>query len=604
MIRYLVTAASLLVVAVGVVLFLAAQYAHTEREHVVQSDAGLEARKVEDDTQVETSLPESTPQGVVAVVTQTAEVAEAPAPVRESPDAESQARLKEQIQRLKERKLQPASRDELDRERIPATDPLPRLDRLSDAELTAMLRVEDGANFSQAALIGQVIGEKVPAGEWIAWFENAGPSAGLRGEVAVAVMRWAFFRGEPARQASAASRMLALIDGYLGAWKDQPVNTSAFTQLTTMLQRLAPVAGGLELIRRWLVETPHGNEIVEKGLYAALVYWPFREAGAVAREALLTFSAGPINGAVECWGQVKRRTMNPAWSEEDMLSLLPTLVDCIKRTPSPAALLLASALAGRDLLLDHCLEIGWALLARTDSRVCSAMGFHFFTHVDLSLACSTWRDWFHSRDENQIAVACIAAPHLRDHVIGETERDRILALAMDEARSPATRASAAEALCQVEVGFVRSRDVLKSWVVRPELDDTMLQALGRMAAMGTKAVVEATLQEVINDASRTPKERHYALFLLATRNPMHALDICERQIAAASRSFDPESLLLAAATVEAMLPDQTYKRTAAVRAAIPEPVPQWITELRLRRGTKRAEHKIVSYAWSSSPTRK
>lgn len=528
-------------------------------------------------------------------------------PSPDSSEDERMARIKELMDRRQERMLRPQTKDEKLRSAIPATNPLPGLEDLDDAALTEMLRVEDGATFSIAALTGQVIGEKFTHDEWMSWFEEAGPSAGLRGEVAVAILRSASVRMRYSSRKlpdAEASRMLALLDGYLHAWKDQPVNSLAVVQLTGMLRDLAPVSGGLELIRHWLVETPHGNEIVEKGLYAAMVHWPFNDAAPLAREALLTLRGGAIKGAIECWGQAKRRTLNPAWTEDDVRSLLPTLVDCVKRTPSAAAILLASALAGKDLFLDYCIEIGAALLERTDGRACAAMGFHFYSHVDLSLACATWRDWFNSHDEHQVAVACIAAPHLRDHVITDTERDRILALAMDENREAGARASAAEALCQVEKGFIRSRQVMTSWVVRPSLPEPMLRALGRMTAMGAKAVVESTLQEVIDDVAKTPPERHYALFLLATRNPEAALAICEQQATATTRLFETVTLLLAAATSEAMQPDQTYKRTAAVRAAIGEPEPKWITELRLRRDNTSPEGRVVTYAWSSAPTRK
>lgn len=514
------------------------------------------------------------------------------------------AGYRERLQALQDQ-MGPLRDDPVRRQEL-ARNPFPALDELDDAALLQMLR-KDNATFTEAAVRGQEIGKDIAPNEWMTWFEEAGPYGGLRGQVTMAMLNSVVIRAtmNPRKSQSLdCVRILSLLDGYLRAWQDEPVDTSAVNQLTGTLQRLAPVSGGLELIRRWLVETPHGNEIVEKGLYATLVYWPFNDAAPLAREALLTLRGGAIKGAIECWGQAKRRTLNPAWTEDDVRSLLPTLVDCVKRTPSAAAILLSSALAGKDLFLDYCIEIGAALLERTDSRACAAMGFHFYSHVDLSLACATWRDWFNSHDEHQVAVACIAAPHLRDHVITDTERDRIMALAMDENREAGARASAAEALCQVEKGFIRSRQVVLSWVVRPSLAEPMLRALGRMVAMGTKAVVEATLQEVIDDVSKTPPERHYTLFLLATRNPEAALAICEQQATATPRLFETVTLLLAAATVEAMLPDQTYKRTAAVRAAIGEPEPKWITELRLRRDNTSPEGRVVTYAWSSAPTRK
>lgn len=573
--------------------------------------------RVESDGPVQ--APENSPSAAVADGTSTvhtsgdeqpSEHAAEPDGTHTAADARSRdfneriAGYRKRLQALQEQ--QGPLRDDPVRRQELARDPFPALDELDDAALTQMLRKGD-ATFSEASVRGQEIGKNLTPDEWMTWFEEAGPSAGLRGEVTVAILRSAFThlnRGRRKASDTEARRMLALLDGYLLAWKDQPVDSLAIIQVTGMLQDLSPVAGGLELIRRWLVETPHGNEIAELGLYKALVFWPFNDAAPLAREALLTLRGGAIKGAIECWGQAKRRTLNPAWTEDDVRSLLPTLVDCVKRTPSAAAILLATALAGKDLILDHCLEIGAALLERTDSRACAAMGFHFYSHVDLSLACATWRDWFNSNDEHRVAVACIAAPHLRDHVITDTERDRILALAMDETLQPGARASAAEALYQVEIGFARSRQVMKSWVVRPALAEPMLRALGRMAAMGTKAVVEATLKEVIDDVSKTPPERHYALFLLATRNPESALAICEQQAAATPRLFGPFTLLLAAATVEAMLPDQTYKRTAAVRAAIGEPEPKWLTELRLRRDNTSPEGRVVGYAWSSAPTRK
>jgi hypothetical protein len=484
-------------------------------------------------------------------------------------------------------------------------NPFPRLDELDEDGLLDLLRLEKDERFSEATKVGFAIGEEQNPDDWITWFEDAGPSAGVRGQVTVTILSSAAFRTRlRKRHELDAGRLLALIDGYLKAWQGEPISTSARNLLTSMLERLAPAVGGPELIRKWLVETPHGDEIIEMGLYGALAHWPFSEVGTTAREALLTLRPGPIKGAIQSWRAIKRGRSQLLWTESDVKSLLPTLVESVKTTTHPQAILLAVALGGEELLKGYNIEIGWALLERTDSRACASMGFLFFAVEDPSLARSVWRDWFYSNDEYKVAVACTAAPEMRGEVIGEAERQRMQNLALDGTKGADLRASAAYALPKVETGFVRSRVVMQRWVVEPELEAIRLIALGRMATHGTPEVVEETLTSIISDTARTPDERHRALFLLAVRAPLTALAYCEEHAQSSPQLFRDDSVLLAAATVEAMRPE-TYQRTAAVRSELAIPEPQWIREIRLRlsAANERTEQRVVSYAWAVAPPR-
>ncbi|MBZ0137172.1 MAG: hypothetical protein K8I27_12460 [Planctomycetes bacterium] len=473
------------------------------------------------------------------------------------------------------------------------TNPVAALARLDDSQLANLLR-------GDADTLGRYIGAKFSAEEWMLWFEEAGMSGGLRGQVGAIVLHKAVDAqaGGVRDRAEHAQRVLALIDSQLEAWQGQPVNHAAKYALMKSFHEVCPVTGGRELIVRWTVDTPHGDEVIETMLAEALMFWRIADSLDTALKVLDTRRAGAIKGIIRAWSGIKIRTDRVAWRETEVRSLLALPIsEAVRETEYPSAMTAASVWAASDLLSEFLEQIAQALMARRDSATCSAYGFEFLSIEDKQAAEAAWTDWFYSSDTYKTTAACWAATRAGMKEIAGTTRalDRMKSLALIDTNPISLRRAAAYALSWLDKTD-RALAVLEAWLKHSAIDGELLEALGRIVLRSPKAQIEAVLAEMISDPTRIPADRHYPLFLLAIVESTKALDICEQH----PSLLDADSVLLAAATAEAVLPE-TSTRAAALRSRISQPEPQWMSEIRLRLAgpDKRAEHRVVSYAWAT-----
>jgi hypothetical protein len=483
------------------------------------------------------------------------------------------------------------------------------LNDLDDDVLRALLQVgQDADSLGHPAVsdLGNALGRLHPD-TWLSWFERANVEGEFQTMVSIRLLRRAVaMSGSDLRKYRGGSlRVLEILDQQLRAWQDQPVNLRARSDAQSTFQDICPLDGGLEFIRRWTVESPFGDEVIEMQLCEALNRWPIEDARHLAIEILATRRAGAIKGIVRCWMDANRSRPSGVWTRPEIESeLAGLLAAAVAETGSSSAILYACVFAADDLLADRLGDIAAALLARRDNRYCTSLAFSLLSKSDRAYAHSVWRAWFYSADPYRISAACIAAYHGGDEARTPAAMDRMYNLAMNDTEPAVVRGSAALALAQVERQPVRAPAIMQAWMADPSVAAQVLVSLGRLTLTYSASYTEALIMSVLNDPEATPQTRHYPLFLLATVSPMRALELCE-QAAREPGVFLDESLLLSTATVEAMLPDTTHQRTSLVRRALTQSEPQWVREIRLRLSgpEQRTEHRVVSYAWSSASLR-
>ncbi|MCF6228930.1 MAG: hypothetical protein L3J82_09800, partial [Planctomycetes bacterium] len=459
---------------------------------------------------------------------------------------------------------------------------------------------------SNGRKIGILIGELEPVSDWLSWFENIDEYNGSVGTVAISLLegimleRCKFSRGHGLSQTES-KRVLAVLDSFLAAWRGHAVSVGARCSLTNSLQAMCPVPGGLELIRYWTVTNPLGNETSESELIETLQYWPIKQSGYIAVEALALARAGAIKGVTDSWLAAKREYSDCKWTADEVKKLLALpLGQAVKETSGVSGILYAQLFAGDDLLADQVLEIGNALLARRDSAGASAYGFIFIRRDNIALSDSLWTEWFNSSDEYKIKAACTAA-NLGMGAVCRTDTvlDRMYNLAVNIENSGGIRSAAAWPLSILDKSG-RALDLLEVWLNEGETRSAILIAIGRIVVRATEAEVIILLKRAIDEDSNTPAQRHYPLFLLATVAPEEALTYCENDLPFVSK-FERLSLLLCAATAQAQLTtrdDNSDERVEEIYGQLSLPEPDWIRAIRLNldyvKGHK-AEQRVAGY---------
>lgn len=470
-------------------------------------------------------------------------------------------------------------------------NPIAGLSELSDDALEALLRGE-------ADKLGDFMAANVPLHEWVGWFEGSGFSHGLDGQVRARILRRTteyhaeYLRSDPA----ASNRILVCIESHLAAWQGKAVAHTARFSLAKALHDICPVADGMELIRRWTIVTPHGDETVETLLVEALQFWPLSDALPLVRDALATGRAGAIKGIVRA---VIIPNDRAAWKSRELPEVLAEpLAQSLKTTVHPSALLLALVGARQiDWLGPRVGSIADALLARTDSAPCSSFGFSYLARHDSARAGAVWEEWLFSGNPFRVEASCWAACNSGVERPSSASRalDRMLSIALDDASSGSLRAAAATALSLR--GKDRAVVVLERWLTDPNLDGRRLIALGRIVLRCEDASLPILETAIDNDIFATG-QRHYPLFLLSARKPLRALEICEQDLHRPLRRLNSESILLAAATAEGVWPSKAAERAAVLRARISEAEAEWMREIRLRLDAPdpRPEQRVVGFA--------
>ncbi|MCF6227440.1 MAG: hypothetical protein L3J82_02090 [Planctomycetes bacterium] len=491
-------------------------------------------------------------------------------------------------------------------------NPIAALSELDEERLAAMLQTERQTSptdykFSEALTLGSLLGRSHDADNLLGWFEKVGVKNGLEGEVLTEVFNWMVFqkttsmyaKGELRKSPKLAQRILALIEKYLKNTKEDSASTGSSGSIWFSLDKLCPIDGGLDLIRRWTVEAPHGDEATETSLVEMLKHWPIQEAKPLIIETLETNRAGAIKGIVSAWSSTKRGFT--AWTvEEAKLVLEAPLSEAVKATKKSTGVLYAAIFAAEDLLKPRALEIADALLARRDNAYVSSLGFSFLKVHKPGEASATWTAWLESNSEYKVLAACMSAGNFREVSSKPNSTNKLFELASKSHNKSDLQGAAGTALCQVDSDYSRTLDILHLWLNAPQMSDPTLVSAGRMVLWGPRDEVETFLLDEISDPHKQPEDRYYAMFLLAVLDPNAALDICEDKDYA-GKLTDLTKLLVAA--VYGM--GGNWQRAKALRESCTEPEPDWIKRIRLRQSAEkshglkeRAEERVASYARS------
>lgn len=452
--------------------------------------------------------------------------------------------------------------------------------------------------------IGGLIAENESISDWLSWYENIEEHNGLSGITAINLLGGILLHkasyGDGLAE-SDAKRVLAILGSFVTAWQGHTISVAAQYSLANSLRTICPVAGGLEFIRRWIIEKPFGDESLEKELVITLHYWPITESGAIAVEALGLARAGAIKGVTDSWLAAKRGYSGCVWTAEEVKNLLALpLGQAVKEATKMTGILYAELFAGDDLLAPQILEIGQALLARRDSVGASSYGFIFIRRDNIALSDSLWTEWFNSSDEYKIKAACTATNlGMGDVCRTDNVLDRMYELAVNIESSKGIRSAAAWPLSVLDSSG-RALDLLESWLSEGESQLDILIAIGRIVVRAPEAEVVALLKNAIDEGASTPSQRHYPLFLLATVAPEVALEYCNKDLPFTSK-YEPLSILLAAATAQAQLTtanDNSDERVEAIYKRLSLPEPDWIRSIRLGLDFVKghtSEQRVASY---------
>lgn len=482
------------------------------------------------------------------------------------------------------------------------SNPIAALQNLKSDRLAAML----GLRYDQPTEVrefGVLLSKLFEVGQLLAWLELQGAKSGLEGQVLTETFSWIVYcnakiiRNSP----KLAQRTLALIEVYLTETKENPSSIGTAGAIWSSLDDLCPIDGGLDLIRRWTVEAPHGDEATETSLVEMLKHWPILEAKALIIETLETNRAGAIKGIVSAWDNAKSGLT--VWTvAEAQLVLEAPLSEAVKTTKKSTAVLYAAIFAAKDLLKPRALEIADALLVRRDNAYISAQGFSFLKVHKPSEASATWTAWLESNSEYQMLAACMSAGDFREMSSKPNSISKLFELASKSHNRIDLQGAAGTALCQVDSSFSRTLDILNLWLSAPKMASPTLVSAGRMVLWGPRYEVEAFLLDEISNPHKQPEDRYHAMFLLAVLDPNAALDICEDEDYA-DKLTDLTKLLVAA--VYGM--GGNWQRAKALRESCTKPEPDWVKRIRLRQSAEkshglkeRAEEQVASYARSRS----
>ena len=462
---------------------------------------------------------------------------------------------------------------------------LSKLDTNQLEEIT-LSHLDAGGGVSIAANIGLNLGRAYDWDAFLSMFEHSTPKIGLEGLAASTIM----YQGISAALSQAQGqwkhrqferRALAILDGYVTASIGQTVSIRFLVQLRLMLEELCPSNETLVYIRKWIIESPHGDEGFETGVVTLLGEWKWPDVSSVVIEVLGTRRAGPIKGVLHAWKSNNRFRWKGARS-----TLEEHLAEAVMKTDSSKAATLAS-MYGRDLLDPRMREVAEALLARTGRPGLTAIGFWFLRFADKDLADSRWQEWFASEDMYKVEVACGMAtsfPHLADN---PTVLSKLYDLAIQPSNPGGLEADAVVSLHEMDSDRNRSFAVIREWLSKRRLSVPALHAARKITASSPKPEAKSLLMEAIDDPSSPADNRFSAMFLLAVLDTEAALAICEDQNY--SGKLSDETVHLVAATAERMLSTHR-KRAQALRGSLGTPEPAWIRGVRLQLEKPEQEH--------------
>lgn len=479
------------------------------------------------------------------------------------------------------------------------SNPIAALQNLKSDRLAAMLRLRY-AQPTEVREFGVLLSEFYEVGQLLAWFELKGPKSGLEGQVLTKTFSWIVYRNAKNIRNSPklAQRTLALIEVYLAETKKNSSSISTSGAIWSSLSNLCPIDGGLELIRRWTVTNPHGDEATETSLVEMLQHWPIQDAKALIIETLETNRAGAIKGVVSAWDNTKSGFSEWNVSEAKQLLEAP-LAEAVKNTKRSTGVLYAAIFAAKDLLKPRALEIADALLMRRDNAYVSSQAFSFLQVHSQQEAESTWVAWLESDSEYQMLAACMSAGSYGEVSSKPNSINKLFELASKSHNRTDLQGAAGTALCQVDSNYSRTLDILHLWLNSPQIAEPTLVSAGRMVLWGPRDEVESFLLDEITDPHKQPKERHTALFLLSIIDVNTALGFCE------NKDYVGKITELTKLLVAAVYGTSNRQRTKAVRDGCNMAEPDWIKRIRLGQSVEKshglkehAEERVVSYARS------
>lgn len=481
-------------------------------------------------------------------------------------------------------------------------NPVTELGKLDADKLAEMLRRQSGFPWGKAHALGDLLADVHTADELLSWFEQAEVKLGAEGNIVTDIFSTVASRKsrEIRNSLALAQRTLAILESYLKASSENAVSIDTSGSIWSAFSSLSPIDGGLELIRRWTIESPHGDEATETTLVELLKKWPLAKATPLILEVLETRQAGAIKGVVSAWSSTKKESGTSEWTVAEAKQLLESpLTEAVKTTKSSTAVLYAAIFTAKDILKPRAQEIADALLARRDNAYISSQGFSFLEVVDKHTANAAWSAWLESNNQYKMLAACMSAGNFREVSAKPQALNRMFELASKPQERDDLQSAAGLALCEVDSDYSRSLDILYIWLNNLPIADPTLVAAGRLVVWGPEAEVKAMLLQEIDDPNKGADERHYAMFLLAILDPSSALAICEDRKNSPSKLTE-FTILLVAATAEGMKSDYYWSRAAALREACSETEPQWMKNIRFKLDSKkyRAEENIVGYAWS------
>ena len=480
-------------------------------------------------------------------------------------------------------------------------NPIAEFGKFSDSELRV---IRNDTNY--ATDIGYLLPEVYEVDQLMDWFDAADLKPGIEGKITAHMLFWILDNRDSQEQLrlkpESSRRALAVIDRYFTISQGKAVSYFFLAKLRRSLKLLCPSDGALELIRRWIVEKPHGHETLETSIVKFLNLWPLSKVTSVILEILETRSAGAIKGIIWAWRD--NVGMSTLWPDAKTKQFLEQpLAQAVMETESAAAIYLASRFAlshsrSPDGLLGHrAREIAEALLAKHKTPVLADEGFIFLQHVDPQAAKLRWKEWLYSTDSNKVRAACYVAPDFCKKFDRQEIIDRLAQIAEASEDASIEQTAATLALFTIEKGVGHSYPILARWLNQPQLEHSALLVASRMLHRGPEDQAKQLLMDVIDDPNLPAKNRYYAMFLLCTLEPDTALEICEDQNYAGK--LTDLTVLLVSVTAELFTRTRNWKRCQKLRASITTPEPEWMKVIRLDLEVpeENAEQDVAGWAY-------
>ncbi|MEE9312547.1 MAG: hypothetical protein V3V10_09075 [Planctomycetota bacterium] len=483
-------------------------------------------------------------------------------------------------------------------------NPIAELSKFDDDAIRAMMLDEnsDDLEFEDITTLGLLLPQVYELDQILGWFEGFERKLGIEGEATAEMLRWIveddYVEEKLQKDPALRRRTVAVLDSYFAASRGKAVSYIFLARIRNTLKLLCPSPEALELIRRWIVEKPHGHESLETSIVEYLGLWPLSEVGTVVLEVLGTGGAGAVKGIIHAWRK-SGRDDSFSWSKEEATQFLEQpLTQTVMETKSVAAIYMAANFAVDGLLSPQASQIADSLFSRVDTQPYVAdMGFTFLKHVDQQAASVKWQEWFYSDDNNKVEAACYVALEFSGTAKKAEVLDRLFEFASAKAEPSSFEAAAAKALFELEDGVTRSYAILEGWLELPKLSRSALISASRMLIRGPEETAKALLIKVIDDPNRSPEQRYTAMFLLGCMSYSTAISICEDPQYAGK--FTDLTVLVVAALAEMMGNHSYLERGRKLRQGISTPEPEWIRIIRLDLATPKSgpEQSVAGWAY-------